>query len=184
MRRCALSPEQETIVEKIYEAFREGDYQECGAQVFDLGMTLGLRYFTPVLSMGISFQINCEPAFQVVLIYTVANVRLGDYMAAEAVPMMNSILGGEERRWLMSMLELFLRQATLDSALESARSAEERLQAYYYEAEARITDRDFAGACEMLRRCLELSVACPEREFARARLRGLECDARGGEEKT
>ena len=88
--------------------------------------------------------------------------------------MMNAMQDGEIRTWLNALLALSLRRATFETTLKNATSEVQRLQAYYYEGEGRITDRTFARALEMFKKCLELPAQCPERKFAAARVAWLE----------
>jgi hypothetical protein len=102
--RSELSPEQERIVSELFDAFRDRDYPDCLARVFDLGMTLGARVYTVILINGIKFEIQREPSLQAIMIHTIAHLRLGDQTGAEAAFMMNSMAGGEIRRWLTTLL--------------------------------------------------------------------------------
>lgn len=170
MERTKLTGQQEKLVRALFDSFVSRDYPDCLSKIFDLGMTLGNRYFTPILHTGINFEIDREPSLQVALIYTVASFRLGDIQAAEGPFMMNAVGGGEIRAWLNTLLALLFRRITFDAALKGARTEVQRVQVHYYEGESLLTDRLFTRAPEMFARSLDLTGECPEKEFARARL--------------
>jgi len=159
--KAVLTPNQRVIVAKLFDAFVDRDYPECATQVFDLGMTLGFRYFTFILSMGINFDIDNEPSLQANLIYTIAHLRLGEYIDAEGVLNLHSFHGSVA--WATRLVSISLRKTSLGDELEHAQTDVQRLQAHYYEAEGRITDRKFEAAAQMFKRCLELPGNCPER---------------------
>src|SRR5258708_4949945 len=134
-------------------------------------MALGFRYFTVILTMGINFEINNDPSLQTALIYTIAHLRLGEYVDAERMLNLHSI--GGPFGWVTHLVSLLLRKTSFDSVLRVTQTDVQRLQAHFYEAEARITDRDFPAALEMFKRCLDLPGSCPERRFAGARVTWL-----------
>jgi hypothetical protein len=171
VNRTALTPKQEEIVQNLFAAFKDRDYPECASQVFDLGMTLGFRYFTVILMTGINFEINAEPSLQASLIYTIAHLRLGEYFDAEGVLNLHAF---SKKGWVTDLVSLSLRKTSLERVLEVTNTDTQRLQAHFYEAEGRITDRQFLAAKEMFKKCLELPGSCPEREFAAARLTWLD----------
>src|SRR5260370_118419 len=142
--RSALNSKQERLVAQLFAAFVDRDYPACDQAVFDLGMTLGYRYFTVILMSGINFDLDGEPSLQAVLISTIASIHLGDYLSAEHTLNMHRLMQITETSWASRLVSLILRRIGFSALLDLAVSDEQRVQAHYYEGEAQVIDRDFS----------------------------------------
>jgi hypothetical protein len=172
MRSGMPTSQQTALVEELFQVFCERDYPTCLAKVFDLGMTLRLRTFTPILTNGIGGRPDA-PDLQIILIHTVACLRVGDQSGAETAFMLNLVDHRPGKDRLMALPALSLRRSSFPDVLKHAPSDQARLQAHYWEAEGRLTDRMYAEAFDSFRSCTPARLSIPEEVFAEARLSWL-----------
>lgn len=173
MNKYRITPTQNKMVEDLFEAFCDGDYPFCTKLIFDLGMTLGYRYYTLIFVEGINGEIFREPNLQISLIFSISKLRLGDSVGAHDPLSLHDMMGSSMENWRNILLSLCLRKTSFEEVLKKASTDIEIFQAYYYQAESLISDRNFDAALEMLKTCQNLTGECPERTFSTERLKWL-----------
>jgi hypothetical protein len=156
-------------IEAIYEQFCARNYPECRSLMSALSDQLGRRRGALNL-LGPAVFDPSEPYLQLGLIEAISEVRLGHVHEAMTIYMMSGSMGGSFASWVHSIHGLVTRNVQLASILEEPLTPSRRAQAYYYEAEGLLTDRDFEAATTMFARAAEGDGSCPEKRFASARL--------------
>ena len=170
-----MSTLRNNLVTQLYDEFAEMAYEECIQSIGRIAADSGYRIYPQVFVMGVDHDMamNESPNLQIALIWTVSLLRQGDHMGAQAPLMMNSVIGGPIKQWLLTLLALTLGRVEFQDAVKSSETDEQTLQAHYYEGERLVNERSWQDALQRFEICAALPGSCPEKGFAKARMEWL-----------